>query len=141
MRISGQFTTTASVGALRALNAEPEKLSALPTLGDVVSTADGRFAVVFTAATPFGPQPIEARVVTERADETGSALRVHGRRGTHVIDVELTISWEEIQGGTAVSWEAEVGVRGPAASVAQRVAADVARCAIGDLLVSAAASV
>jgi len=139
VKVKGEFTTTTSAGALRALDSQPEKLAGVPALDDVLATPDGGFTALFTPTTPFGRQPIETRVVTERADESGAELRVHGRRGPHVIDVELTISLAEASGGTVVTWEAEVGVRGAAASVGQRVALDVARRAIGDLLVSAAA--
>ena len=138
MKAGGQFTVASSVGALRVLETQPEKLAGVASLSDVVSMPDGGFTALFTPTTPFGRQPIVARVVTERADERGVALRVHGRRGPHVIDVELTISLVEASEGTVVSWEADVWVRGPAASVGQRVALDVARRAIGDLLVSAA---
>ena len=139
MKIGGQFTAASSVGALRVLGTQPEKLAGVASLSDVVSAPGGGFTALFTPHTPFGRQPIATRVVTERADENGAALRVHGRRGPHVIDVELTISFAEAAEGTVVSWDAEVWVRGPAASVGQRVALDVARRAIGDLLVSSAA--
>ncbi|WP_433286423.1 SRPBCC domain-containing protein [Pseudonocardia sp. CA-142604] len=139
MKVGGQFTVASSVGALRVLETQPEKLAGVASLSDVVSTPDGGFTALFTPATPFGRQPIATRVATERADERGAALRVHGRRGPHVIDVELTISFVEASEGTIVGWEADVWVRGPAASVGQRVALDVARRAIGDLLVSSAA--
>jgi hypothetical protein len=56
-----------------------------------------------------------------------------------VIGVELTISLESAFEGTIVSCEADVRVRGSTPSVGQRVALDVARRAIGDLLVSSAA--
>lgn len=39
-------------------------------------------------------QPIDSRIVTERADETSATLRVRGRSGPQVIDVRLTISLE-----------------------------------------------
>ena len=140
MKIGGQFTVASSVGALRVLGTQPEKLAGVASLSDVVSApGGGGFTALFTPITPLGRQPIAARVVTERADEKGAELRVHGRRGPHVIDVELTISFVEASEGAVVSWEAEVWVRGPAASVGQRVALDVARRAIGDLLVSSAA--
>jgi len=139
VKVGGQFTVASSVGALRVLETQPEMLAGVASLSDVVSTPGGGFTALFTPATPFGRQPIAARVVTERADESGAALRVHGRRGPHVIDVELTISFVEASEGTVISWEADVWVRGPAASVGQRVALDVARRAIGDLLVSTAA--
>ncbi|GAA1206956.1 SRPBCC domain-containing protein [Pseudonocardia alaniniphila] len=139
MKVGGQFTAASSVGALRVLGTQPEKLAGVEALSDVASTPDGGFTALVTPATPFGSQPIAARVVTERADESGASLRVHGRRGPHVIDVELAISFVEAPEGTVVRWEADVWVRGPAASVGQRVALDVARRAIGDLLVSSAA--
>jgi carbon monoxide dehydrogenase subunit G len=138
MKVGGQFTVASSVGALRVLETQPEMLAGAASLSDVVSTPGGGFTALFTPTTPFGRQPIAARVVTERADDSGAALRVHGRRGPHVIDVELTITFVEASEGTVVSWEADVWVRGPAASVGQRVALDVARRAIGDLLVSSA---
>ena len=140
MRITGQFTTTAGIGALRSLHADPKKLSAVPAFAEVEPAVGGGFAVVLTPATPFGRQPIDARIVTERADDTGSTLRVHGRRGPHVIDVHLVINLGDVAPHTVVRWEAEVEVRGPAASVAQRVAPDVVGHAIGDLLMATAAA-
>jgi carbon monoxide dehydrogenase subunit G len=140
MRITGLFTTTAGIGALRSMHADPKKLSAVPAFADVEPTAGGGFTVVLTPATSFGRQPIEARIVTERADDTGCTLRVHGRRGPHVIDVHLVIGLGDEPARTLVRWEAEVEVRGPGASVAQRVAPDVVGHAIGDLLMSTAAA-
>lgn len=138
MRVEGQFTTAASIETLRGLQARPERLGTVPTLDGVEPQSDGSLTALFTPATPFGRAPMAVRISTEQAHADGTRLRVNGRRGPHTVDVLLTVNAEQGAAGTAVRWAADVTVRGPGVSVGQRVAEDVARRAIGDVLVSAA---
>jgi carbon monoxide dehydrogenase subunit G len=138
MNIGGEFTTASTVDALRDLASRIDRLSTVPALTEVGPGADGSVDAVFSPATSFGRFPIAVRITPQATDATGARLTVHGWRGPHVFDVRLALSYAEAALGTHVTWQAEVDVRGPAASVAQRVACDVARRAIGDVLSSAA---
>jgi carbon monoxide dehydrogenase subunit G len=139
MRLTGRFTTTAGVAALTAIRAKPEKLSGVPTLHDIHLGADGAVHALFTPATSFGRFPIAVRIVPEATSDDGVQLRVHGRYGQSVVDVRIDLAFEAGDAGPVVNWDADLIVRGPAASIGQRVARDVAGRAIADVLESAAA--
>ena len=59
-------------------------------------------------------------------------------RGQHRVDVTLDISYAPTATATEVSWYADVRLGGTGASVAQRVAQDIARNAIDSVLRQAA---
>ena len=140
MKINGQFNTSASIAQLRALQGQPAALANVATLRDVSVAGGGVIEALFTPKTSFGRLPIAVRITPEPTGDNGGELRVHGRRGQHVIDVDIRLSFAGNGTATAVSWDADVVVRGPAASVGQRVARDLTRQAIADVLQAAAAA-
>lgn len=138
MNLSGDFTTSSTVDALCALEGQTGRLATVPMLSEVTSGPDRSIDALFSPATPFGRAPMAVRIVPLETSTDGARLRVHGRHGPHAVDVQLALTFVPDSAGTKVSWQAEVDVLGPAASVAQRVACDLARRAIGEVLSSAA---
>ena len=140
MNVSGEFATSASPAALLRLRRDPAWLARVPALRDVTVTDHGTVRTVFSPVTPLGPVPLRMAIVVEHADTTGARLRVNASRGAQAVDVDLRLGFREAGDATQVSWTAEVRVRGAAASVGQRVAGDIARRAIADVLQHAADS-
>ena len=138
MRTTGAFLTQASAGQLRTLLASPTGLETIATLRHVVRTGPETLSMLFTPVLALGPVPLETTVVTTYDSEQRVDLAVRGRRGSQVVDVTLVVELGESRDGTAVSWTADVAVRGVAASVGQRVAGDLAGQAISDVLKSSA---
>ncbi|MEO3856632.1 hypothetical protein [Acrocarpospora sp. B8E8] len=136
MKISGQFTAQTGVRALLDLSAS--KLEQVPTLRDVAAKPDGSISALFTPATGFGRLPIGIKIIQQGSDESGALLQVQGRLGPNLFDVELALAFTASGTGTDVNWEAQFMALGPAASVGQRVAGDIATRAINDVLVAAA---
>lgn len=130
--ITGTFSPPPGTVTLPALTGSVEALSRLPALHHVEAVDGGQLRAVFTPDTPFGRVPFQLRIVVDHADGRRAALRVHGRRGPHVVDVELTAELAAGAESTELHWTADVAVRGPAASAGRRVALDVAGRAIGD---------
>lgn len=140
MNVSGEFVTTTSPAALVRLRRDPDRLACVPRLRDTKVSDDGSVRTVFTPVTPLGRVPLSTAIRVDHADDTGARLRVNASRGAQAVDVDLRLGFCEAGDATQVSWTAEVHVRGAAASVGQRVAADIARRAISDVLQSAADS-
>ena len=141
MRTSGAFTTAASAAQLRALFGSPTGLEAVPVLRDVTRRDPETLSMVFTPRISLGPIPMATTVRTVSDAAERVELAVNGQRGSQAVDVALVVELAAAQDGrpgTAVSWTADVVVRGVAASVGQRVGGDLATQAIGDLLASAA---
>ncbi|RHW24923.1 hypothetical protein D0Z08_22245 [Nocardioides immobilis] len=138
MKLSGTFTTQASPAQLARLSTEPRQLEQVTSLRDVAVDAHGHIRAIFTAATPLGAIPLTTTIATDRADESSSRVLVRGTRGQHRVDVTLEISYQPTATATQVSWHADVRLGGTGASVAQRVAHDIARNAIDGVLQQAA---
>lgn len=139
MRITGEFVTQASGAGLAKLACRTAELPAVAPLDDVTTGPDGSVHALFSPATPFGRLPLHTRIRAEHADEGGAVLAVHARRAQHAVDVRIELAFVPCESGSRVTWSADLIVRGPAASVGQRVAREVAGRAIGDVLRSAAA--
>lgn len=138
MKLSGTFATQATPAQLARLSTDRQQLEGVTSLGDVSVDPRGRIRATFTATTPLGAIPLTTTITTDRADESSSRVLVHGTRGQHRVDVTLEISYEPTATATQVSWHADVRLGGTGASVAQRVAADIARNAIDSVLRQAA---
>jgi carbon monoxide dehydrogenase subunit G len=139
MNITGAFTTATPVGGLRALGSRPELLEQVSTLRDVRAGGAAVVHAVFLPVIALGRIPLATTITTLEESETGARLRVTGRRGVQLVDVDLRLEFAAERDRTTVTWQAEVVVRGNAASVGQRVARDIAARAIGDVLAEAAA--
>lgn len=134
MKLSGTFATQATPGQLARLSTDDKQLEGVSSLRDVSVDASGRIRATFTATTPLGAIPLTTTIITDRADESTSRVLVHGTRGQHRVDVTLEINYEPTATATQVSWHADVRLGGTGASVAQRVAHDIARNAIDGVL-------
>jgi carbon monoxide dehydrogenase subunit G len=134
MKLSGAFTTQASPAQLAKFSTDRQQLEGVTSLRDVSVDSHGRIRATLTATTPLGAIPLTITITTERADESSSRVLVHGTRGQHRVDVTLEISYEPTATATRVSWHADVRLGGTGASVAQRVAHDIARHAIESVL-------
>lgn len=141
MKISGQFVTPTAADALRKLGEDDHKLSTVSGLQDVHTTGDGVIHAMYAPAALFVPSPFRVAIRTDRLDDNRAALRVHARLGPNAVDVQLTITFANTRKrpGTAVHWSADVAVRGPAASVGQRVTRDLATKALDEVLQATAA--
>ncbi len=139
MNITGAFTTATPVGGLRALGSRAELLEQVSTLRDVRAGGADVVHAVFLPVIALGRIPLATTITTLEESETGARLRVTGRRGVQLVDVDLRLEFAAERDRTTVTWQAEVVVRGNAASVGQRVARDIAARAIGDVLAEAAA--
>lgn len=138
MKVLGEFTTKSRVSALHDMRDRTDRLAGVPTLSDVTPAPGQSVRALFSPATPFGQIPIAVHIVPRETNGGDVRLRVHGRRGPHALDVELELRLTPLASGTCVNWRADIAVRGPAASVGQRVAIDVATRAIGEVLAAAA---
>lgn len=147
MKINGQFVTPVPPASLLALPLRfaafedgPSSWAAIGGLRNVRRDDAGVIRAVFTPPHAVVPIPLQVTITVQRATADGALLHVHGRRGPHVVDVALTVDFTGEPGGTRVSWAADLAIRGPAAGVGQRVARDLARAAISDVLHQAAAA-
>ncbi|CAM5451625.1 hypothetical protein SALBM311S_04557 [Streptomyces alboniger] len=139
MLITGEFTVSGSGAALAALAARTEELSSVTALTEVTVGQDGAVNALFSPLTPFGRIPLRTRIRAEQANSEGALLAVHAVRAQHAVDVRIHLTFSAEESGSRVTWSADLAVRGPAASVSQRVARQVAARAIGEVLESAAA--
>lgn len=140
MKLNGQFLAPVSPASLLALRNGQSGLATVNCLRDVRWDDAGVLRAVFTPPRTVVPIPLQVIITVKRADADGALLQVHGRRGPHAVDVALSVDFSSSAGGTHVTWSAELAVRGPAASVGQRVARDIATAAIIDVLHQAAAA-
>ena len=139
MHIGGEFITPGSGTALAALAGRTDDLKAVAALDDVTTGPDGSVRALFSPVTPFGRLGLRTRIRAERADAAGAVLTVHAVRAQHAVDVRIELGFVPVDQGSRVTWSADLTVRGPAASVGQRVAREVARRAIAEVLQGAAA--
>lgn len=138
MKVLGEFTTKSGVDALRSLRDRIDRLAQVPSLSEVRSAPGQSVRAMFSPATPFGQMPITVHIIPMETNGQDVRLDVHGRRGPHTLDVEIALTFASLVSGTHVKWLADIAVRGPAASVGQRVATDIAQRAIGEVLAAAA---
>lgn len=138
IQVAGRFTTPVEPLELRARHSQPEQLAGVDTLADVFVAEDGTIRARFTPHLPLGRVPLNTLITTTHTDDTSSLVTVHATRGSHSVDVTLAITLGTVDGGTEVSWTGELKLGGTAASVGQRVSADIAQRAINDVLVQLA---
>ena len=139
MNISGRFTTLNSTAALAGLPTAPESLESVSTLHDVGTDDSGDVVATFVPVTALGRFVLRVAIRAVSYDGDSARLRVVGSRGQNVVTVDIALAFTSAVDGTAVTWDAEVLVHGPVASVGQRVARDVARQVIGEVLAETAA--
>lgn len=140
MTLTGQFETSAAATALLALHGGPDALGAVPTLRDVRLDGSGNVRATFTPRATFVPMPFAIAVAVERANAAAAVLTVHATRGPTAVDVQLRLEFEPSATGTSVAWTADVAIRGPGATVGQRVVRDLVYAAIDELLHDTAAA-
>lgn len=140
MTLTSRFETSAAATALLALHGGPDGLGAVSTLRDVRLDGSGNVRATFTPRATFVPMPFAITVAVDRASAAGAALTVHATRGPTAVDVRLRLEFEPSANGTAVAWAADVAVRGPGATVGQRVVRDLVHAAIDEVLRDTAAA-
>lgn len=138
IQVAGGFTTPVAAQELRARHTQVDQLSAVETLADVTVAEDGAVRALFTPRLPLGRIPLDTRITTSHTDDTSSLVTVHASRGPHSVDVTLSITLDTVPEGTEVTWAGELRLGGTAASVGQRVGADLAQRAINNVLVQLA---
>lgn len=138
MRLSGQFSTRTDAASLRGVASSPNVLASVSTLSDVSLESDGTVTALFCPVTSLGRIPLRTRIAQKAVSERTASLNVVGRRGSQLVAVDLELTITPDGAGSRVGWEAEVFVGGTAASVGQRVIADLARRAIAQVLEEAA---
>lgn len=138
MNISGQFTTESSIEALTGLSGRPESLISVSTLTDVRSGGDGQVHATFSPVTALGRFVLRTTITTVSRDASGARLHVVARSAGYRVTADIALAFAGDGGATAVTWDAEVGVHGTAASVGQRIARDIACRVIGEVLAEVA---
>lgn len=138
MNVSGHLRTASSVRALAALSGSLESLESVSTLHDVSTDEDGDLRATFVPVTALGRFVLRTTISTVSVDERGARLRVTARSGNYRVTADIALAFATDDAATWVTWDAEVGVHGTAASVGQRVARDIAQRAIGEVLADAA---
>jgi hypothetical protein len=134
IQVSGDFTATATPVELVARQQQPTRLGAVDTLNDVTLDEAGRIHARFTPRTPLGRIPLHTVITTDVAADGSATVTVHASRGPHTVDATLVINFDRRVDSTQVTWSGEVRLGGTAASVGQRVATDLARTAIHEVL-------
>ncbi|GAA3485570.1 SRPBCC domain-containing protein [Streptomyces yanii] len=139
MKLIGEFTTPTPSTALTALGDNKPALQAVPAFRSLSVSEDGTIVTVFTPVTPFGRMTLNTLIRTEEISAHGAVLRVTAHRAQHAVDARIELRFAAEGSGSHVTWVADLAVLGPAASVGQRVAREVATRTIGETLQSAAA--
>lgn len=139
MKLTGRFETTASAAALLSLHGGTEALAAVPSLSEVRLDTSGTLRAVFTPRSTFVPMPFAVTIAVQRTGSAGAVLSVHGTRGPTALDVLLRLEFTHSGTATVVSWAADVAVRGPGATVGQRVVRDLVAAALDEVLRDTAA--
>lgn len=139
MNIAGTINSSATPAQLHGLGSDRDRLGRVGVLSDLVIDGDGLVRGRFTPTSVISGTTFDVVIRTGRVDAASAQLAVSGSHGPHRVDVALTIAYAPTGGGSQVSWSAEVVVRGPLASVGQRVVGDLATRAVGEVLEQAAA--
>ncbi|GAA1649538.1 CoxG family protein [Georgenia ruanii] len=140
MKLAGTFDTPAAPDALRSLAASPEVLAGVPAFRDVEVAEDGSLRVEYYPVISLGPIRFTTTITPGRVTDSSAAVAVRATRGSNLVDADLLLSFDPADGGSTVRWEADVLLGGTAASVGQRVGAEIVTRAIGDVLQAAAAA-
>ncbi|WP_127125536.1 CoxG family protein [Georgenia sp. SYP-B2076] len=138
MKLDGTFDTPAGPDALRALATSPEVLAAVPAFRDVEVADDGALRVAYYPVISLGPIRFVTTITAGEVTDTTAEVAVRALRGSNLVDADLLLTFEAADGGSRVRWEAEVMLGGTAASVGQRVGAEIVTRAIDDVLRAAA---
>ncbi|MBP2327870.1 carbon monoxide dehydrogenase subunit G [Kibdelosporangium banguiense] len=139
MKLTGRFETSTGATALLALQGGPDVLTAVPSLSSVRTDGAGNVRAIFTPRCTFIPMPFSITVAVQQARAAGAVLSVHGTRGPTAVDILLRLEFTQSPHGTSVSWTADVAVRGPGATVGQRVVRDLVSAALDEVLRDTAA--
>jgi len=140
MKLTGRFETTASAAALLSLHGGTEVLATVPSLSEVRLDGSGAVRAVFTPRSTFVPMPFAVTIAVRQSGAASAVLAVHGTRGPTALDVLLRLEFMHSGEGTVVSWAADVAVRGPGATVGQRVVRDLVAAALDEVLRDTAAA-
>ena len=139
MNVAGEFTSPAPPAALATLATDRSRLGAVAVLRDLVVDAD-TVRARFRPGSLFAGTTFDVAIRAGRVGPESAELHVVGRHGPHLVDVALRLGFVPAGSGSRVTWSAEVAVRGPMASVGQRVIRDLATRAIDEVLQQAAAA-
>lgn len=139
MNVAGEFTSPVPPATLATLATDRSRLEQVAVLSDLVLDA-GTIRARFRPASLFAGTTFEVAIRPDRVGPESAELRVLGRHGPHLVDVALSLDFVPAGTGSRVTWSAEVAVRGPMASVGQRVIRDLATRAIDEVLQQAAAA-
>jgi carbon monoxide dehydrogenase subunit G len=139
MNIAGTITSSATPAQLHGLGSDRDRLDGVGVLSELVIDGDGLVRGRFTPTTVISGTTFDVVIRAGRVDAESAQLSISGRHGPHRVDVALTIAYAPTGDGSQVSWSADVVVRGPLASVGQRVVGDLATRAIREVLEQAAA--
>ena len=140
MRVQGTFDTAADAAELRSLTSSPDTLATVPTFTELRLRDDGTIVVQFSPLISLGQITLDTVISPGVVDAHSATVRVVARRGNQLVSVDLVIRFDDSSAGSHVQWEADVLLGGTVASVGQRVGAEVARRAIGEVLEAAAAA-
>lgn len=138
MNIAGTISSPATPADLHALGSDRDRLSRVRVLSDLEIDGDQLIRGRFTPTSVIAGTTFDVVIRTGRVDADSAQLEVFGSHGPHRVDVALTITYAPAGAGSQVGWSAEVAVRGPLASVGQRVVGELATRAIGEVLEQAA---
>ncbi|TRW46581.1 CoxG family protein [Georgenia yuyongxinii] len=133
MRLDGTFDTPANPAALRRLATSPEVLAAVPTFTDV-EAGDGAIKAGFHPVIALGPIRFDTTITAGEVTDTSAVVGVVAQRGNNAVTADIQLTFEPTGDGARVAWQADVLVAGPAASVGQRVAGEIAHRAIDEVL-------
>lgn len=138
MNVAGEFTSPVPPATLATLATDRSRLGEVAVLSDLVIDAD-TIRARFRPASLFAGTTFEVAIRPGRVSPESADLHVLGRHGPHLVEVALSLAFAPAGSGSRVTWSAEVAVRGPMASVGQRVIRDLATRAIDEVLQQAAA--
>ncbi|MFE4196984.1 CoxG family protein [Paenarthrobacter sp. NPDC056912] len=138
MKLDGTFDTSASPGTLRSLAASPAVLAGVPSFREVEVSEDGSLRLEYYPVISLGPVRFTVTITIGIVTDSSAAIVVRAMRGNNIVEADLLLTFQTADGGSRVRWEAEVLLGGTAASVGQRVGAEIIARAIGDVLQEAA---
>ena len=138
MNIAGTISSPATPADLHALGSDRDRLSRVRVLSDLEIDGDKFIRGRFTPTSVIAGTTFDVVIRTGRVDADSAQLEVSGSHGPHRVDVAISIAYAPAGAGSQVTWSADVAVRGPLASVGQRVVGELATRAIGEVLEQAA---
>lgn len=138
MKIQGSFETASAPSALRGMVDTPEVLRQVKAFRSVEPQDDGSVRVDFAPRTALGWIRLDTVLRPGEVGDERATLHAVGTRGSSAVTGDVVISYAPQGAGSTVTWEADLVVRGPAASTSQRVADSIARKAVGEAIAQAA---